>query len=76
MEDRFIADEGDEYLTRVVIDIMSRTFRMYSNEGTLREIECDTIDEFTDIHNFIKEFIEMGMIEPETVAYAEPTVKV
>ena len=37
-----IKNEDEEYLTRVVIDTCARTFRLYSNEGGEREVNCDS----------------------------------
>ena len=42
--EKYKAQEDDEYLTRVVIDTCARTFRLYSNEGDERVVDCDTID--------------------------------
>ncbi len=75
MED-FLAGSDDEYLTRVVIDVSSRTFRMYSNEGDVREIECDGPVDFLNILEFIREFEEIGLLDSEIIAYSEPTVNV
>ena len=75
MED-FLAGADDEYLTRVVIDVSSRTFRLYSNEGDVREIECDGPVDFLNILEFIREFEEVGLLDSEIIAYSEPTVSV
>ena len=36
----------DEYLTRCVVDPVQRSFRLLSNEGDERVVECNTVDEF------------------------------
>ena len=36
----------DEFLSRVVIDPMRKSFYMYSDQGDEKVIECDNIDEF------------------------------
>ena len=36
----------DEYLTRCVVDPVSRKFFLYSNEGEERVVDCDTVDQF------------------------------
>lgn len=38
----------EEYLTKVVINPMSRTFNLYGSFGSHKTIECD-IDEFASI---------------------------
>lgn len=37
-----------EYLTKVVINPMTRTFNLYGNLGSHKKIECD-VDEFSSI---------------------------
>ena len=75
MED-FLAGSDDEYLTRIVIDVSSRTFRLYSNEGDVREIECDGHTDFLNILEFIREFEEIGLLDSDIIAYSEPTVSI
>ena len=75
MED-FLVGSDDEYLTRIVIDVSSRTFRLYSNEGDVREIECDGHTDFLNILEFIREFEEIGLLDSDIIAYSEPTVSV
>ena len=74
--DEFLASDGDEYLTRVVVDIASRTFRMYSNEGEVREVDCETSEEFMDVLEFIRDFEEVGLLDSDMIAYSEPPVSV
>lgn len=44
----------DEFLTRCVIDITKRIFYIYSNEGDNKEIVCDTVDQFIDVLEVIR----------------------
>ena len=74
--DDFLSGSDEEYLTRVVIDVSSRTFRLYSNEGDVREIECDGPVDFMNILDFIREFEEIGLLDSDIIAYSEPTVSV
>ena len=71
-DDLFTTSNEEEYLTRVVIDISSRTFRLYSNEGEISEIDCDTSEEFMNILEFIRNFQESGLLDEDTVVYVEP----
>ena len=71
-DDLFTTSNEEEYLTRVVIDISSRTFRLYSNEGEIREVDCDTSEEFMNVLEFIRDFQESGLLDEDTVVYAEP----
>ena len=42
--DKYRAEGDDEYLTRVVVDTCARTFRLYSNEGDERIVDCDSME--------------------------------
>ena len=72
LDDMFSHSEDDEYLTRIVIDVSSRTFRLYSNEGEVREVDCETPEEFMNVLEFIREFEDSGILDEDTVVYAEP----
>ena len=67
--DYTIDNEGDEYLTRVVVDTCSRTFYMYSSEGDTKEIPVDTTDQFMDVLEIVR-----GVCDPDIVHYTEPVV--
>ena len=72
--DEFLSGPEDEYLTRVVIDVSTRTFRLYSNEGEVREVDCDTYEDFMNVLEFIRDFEETGLLDSDIVVYSEPTV--
>jgi len=57
----------DEYLTRCVVDPIKRKVYMYSSEGTEREVECETVEQFMNVLNFIRE-----TLDEDTLAYANP----
>lgn len=70
--EEFFTEENEEYVTRIVIDVSTRTFLMYSNEGNTREVKCDTLDEFMNVLTFIRDFDETGLLGEDVVVYAEP----
>jgi hypothetical protein len=70
----FLANDGDEYMTRMVIDIASRSFRVYSNEGDMKTIECESMEEFMGVLEFVRDFQETGLLDEDTVVYSEPSV--
>ena len=39
----------DEFLTRCVVDPVSRKFFLYSSEGEERVVECETVDQFMSV---------------------------
>ena len=63
-------NENDEHLTRVVIDTCSRTFRLYSNEGGEKIVECDNMEEFMNVLELVR-----AVVDEDVVAYSEVKVK-
>ena len=63
-------NENDEHLTRVVIDTCSRTFRLYSNEGGEKIVECDNMEEFMNVLELVR-----AVVDEDDVAYSEVKVK-
>ena len=57
----------DEFLTRCVVDITKRIFYIYSSEGDDREIVCDTIDQFMNVLEVIR-----NNCPEDALVYAEP----
>lgn len=64
----------DEYLTKCVVDTCTRNFIVYSNLGTTKKIQCETVDEFTNVLSYLRDIFSDGKIEAELV-YADPIVK-
>ena len=57
----------DEFLTRCVVDITKRIFYIYSSDGDTKEIICDTIEQFIDILEVIR-----NNCPEDALVYAEP----
>ena len=57
----------DEYLTRCVVDPISRKFFLYSNEGEERVVECETVDQFMAVLELVRDITPDGVL-----AYADP----
>ena len=55
----------DEYLTRCVVDPLKRTVYLYSNEGSEKQVTCDTVDEFMNVLEFVR-----ATVDEETLSYA------
>ena len=68
--DYALENEDDEHLTRVVIDTCSRTFRLYSNEGETKVVECDNMEEFMNVLELVR-----AVVDDDVVAYSEVKVK-
>ena len=45
----------DEYLTRCVVDPVSRKFYLYSNEGEERVVDCETVDQFMAVLELVRD---------------------
>jgi hypothetical protein len=59
----------DEFLTRCVVDPSKRTVYLYSNEGTEKQVSCDTADEFLNVLRFVRE-----TISEDSLIFSEPLV--
>ena len=68
-KDLTVKNEDEEFLTRVVVDTCSRTFRLYSNEGDEKVIECDTAEEFMNILELVR-----GVADDDIVFYSEMSI--
>ena len=70
-EDWYESEDNEEYLTRVVVDTCGRSFRLYSNLGTEKEVACDDVDQFMDVLELVR-----AVVNSDTVVYTDPLVKV
>jgi len=57
----------DEYLSRCVVDPIKRTVYLYSNEGSEKQVTCDTVDEFMNVLEFVR-----STLDEDTLSYANP----
>ena len=57
----------DEYLTRCVVDPVSRKFFLYSNEGEERVVDCETVDQFMSVLELVRD-----TCDEDVVAYKNP----
>jgi len=58
---------SDDLLSKCVIDTSKRTVYLYSDGGEKRTVQCDTVDEFMNVLNFVRD-----MVEEERVFYSDP----
>lgn len=52
----------DEYLTRCVVDPLKKKVYIYSNEGSEKEVSCDTSEEFMNVLSFIRETLDDSLL--------------
>lgn len=57
----------DEFLSRCVVDPVKRTVYLYSTEGSEKEVQCDTVDEFMNVLNFVRD-----TVGEDVLSYASP----
>jgi imidazoleglycerol phosphate dehydratase HisB len=57
----------DEYLTRCVVDPSKRSVYLYSNEGSEKEVVCETMQEFMNVLEYVR-----GILDEDTLSYASP----
>mgnify|MGYP001242569636 CR=1 FL=1 len=54
-------DQG-EFLSRCVVDPVKRKVYLYSTEGDEKEVCCDTVDEFMNVLNFVRDVVDEDML--------------
>lgn len=59
--------ETEEFLTRCVVDTLSRKFYLYSNEGDERVVECETVEQFMDVLEVVR-----TQLDSNTLVYSDP----
>jgi hypothetical protein len=57
----------DEYLTRCVVDPLKKTVYLYSSEGSEKQVDCETIDEFMNVLTFVR-----SVLDESTLTYTNP----
>jgi len=68
-DDYALDNENDEHLTRVVIDTCARTYRLLSNEGDEKVIECDSVEEFMNVLELVR-----AVVNEDIIAYTDMLV--
>ena len=58
---------SDDLLSKCVIDTSKRKVYLYSDEGEERTVSCDTVEEFMNVLNFVRD-----KVEEERVFYSDP----
>jgi len=61
--------QEDEYLTRCVVNTTARTFSLYSNTGDEKVVSCDTVTEFMNVLEFVR-----NTVDESTLVYADPLI--
>lgn len=59
--------ETQEYLTRCVVDTLSRTFYIYSSEGDERTVTCESVEQFMNVLEVVR-----AQLDEDTLVYYNP----
>jgi hypothetical protein len=59
--------KNEEVLVKCVIDTLSRKFYLYSDEGSTKEVFCETVDEFMNVLKFVR-----SRLHEDVVVYSNP----
>jgi hypothetical protein len=57
----------EEYLIKCVVDPMSKKFYLYSDQNTVREVNCDTINQFVNVLTLVR-----SLLNEDTLSYKNP----
>ena len=60
-----------DYLTRCVVDPMAKKFYLYSSEGNEKTIECDDVEQFMDVLEVVRYFLDD---DSDCLAYTNPLI--
>jgi len=57
----------EEFLTRCVVDTLSRKFYLYSSDGNERIVECETVEQFMNVLEVVR-----TQVDDDMLAYSDP----
>jgi hypothetical protein len=58
---------AEELLSRCVVDTLARKFYLYSNEGGERVVQCETVDQFMNVLEVVRD-----KLDEDTLVYSNP----
>ncbi len=58
---------AQETVQGIVIDVCTRSFLLLSDQGSERLVECDTVQEFMNVLNFVR-----ATLDEDTLSYTNP----
>jgi hypothetical protein len=58
---------AEEILTRCVVDMLSRKFYLYSNEGGERVVNCETTNQFMNVLEVVR-----TQVSEDCLVYSNP----
>lgn len=64
---------AQETVQGIVIDVCSKSFLLLSDQGTTKEVNCDTTEEFMNVLEVVTSNLEPDQIEYADIAIYEKT---
>ena len=59
----------EEYVDSVLIDMSKRQFKLFSNQGDERVVDCETYDQFMSVFKLVRD-----KVDEEMIFYTKPNV--
>lgn len=59
--------KSEEILSRCVVDTIARKFYLYSNEGSEKVVECESVEQFMNVLEVVR-----SQVDSDTLVYANP----
>ena len=53
---------NDASVVKTIVDICSRSFKIVSDEGYVQLVQCESVQEFMDVLEVCKEFLDEDML--------------
>ena len=60
-------DNSEEVVSRCVVDVISRKVHIYSDHGNNRVVECESVDEFINVLDYVRVHVN-----EDIVFYSDP----
>ncbi|QPX48011.1 hypothetical protein PQC13_gp046 [Synechococcus phage S-SRM01] len=64
---------AQETVQGIVIDVCSKSFLLLSNQGSTKQVNCDTTEEFMNVLEVVTSNLEPDQIEYADIAIYEKT---
>lgn len=59
--------DTEDFLTRCVVDTLSRKFYLYSSQGNEKMVECETVEQFMNVLEVVR-----SQVHEDNLAYSNP----
>lgn len=62
-----MTNKTNEVLVKCVIDTLSRKFFLYSNQGSSKEVVCESVEEFMNVLEVVR-----SNLDEDVIVYSDP----